>query len=62
MAEDSDLEKTEQASPKRLEKAREEGDVPRSKELATVTVLLAAGLGMLMLGSHLNDADRRAHV
>jgi flagellar biosynthesis protein FlhB len=56
MAEDSDLEKTEQASPKRLEKAREEGDVPRSKELATVTVLLAAGLGMLMLGSHLNDA------
>ncbi len=56
MAEDSDLEKTEQASPKRLEKAREEGDVPRSKELATVTVLLAAGLGMLMLGGHLNDA------
>ena len=56
MAEDSDLERTEQASPKRLEKAREEGDVPRSRELATVTVLLAAGLGMLMLGNHLNEA------
>ncbi|MFM9835469.1 MAG: flagellar biosynthesis protein FlhB [Methylophilaceae bacterium] len=56
MAEDSDLEKTEQASPKRLEKAREEGDVPRSKELATVTTLLAAGLGFLMLENHLGDA------
>lgn len=56
MAEDSDLEKTEEASPKRLEKAREEGDVPRSRELATCTVLLAAGLGLWMLGGHLNDA------
>ncbi len=56
MAEDSDLEKTEQASPKRLEKAREEGDVPRSRELATVTVLLATGLSMLMMSSHLGDA------
>lgn len=56
MAEDSDLEKTEQASPKRLEKAREEGDVPRSRELATVTVLLASGLGLLMLGRNLSDA------
>ena len=56
MAEDSDLEKTEQASPKRLEKAREEGDVPRSRELATCTVLFTAGLGMLMMGDHLNQA------
>ena len=56
MAEDSDLEKTEQASPKRLEKAREEGDVPRSRELATVSVLLAAGLGMFALQNHLGDA------
>lgn len=56
MAEESDLEKTEDASPKRLEKAREEGDVPRSRELATVTVLLAAGLAMLMMGGQLVDA------
>jgi flagellar biosynthetic protein FlhB len=56
MSEDSDLEKTEQASPKRLEKAREAGDVPRSKELATVTTLLAAGLGFLMLQNNLGDA------
>ena len=56
MADDSDLEKTEQASPKRLENAREEGDVPRSRELATCTVLFAAGLSLLMMGNHLNQA------
>ena len=56
MAEDSDLEKTEQATPKRIETAREEGDVPRSRELATVTVLFAAGLSFWMLGGHLNSA------
>ncbi len=56
MAEESDLEKTEDASPKRREKAREEGDVPRSRELATVTVLLAAGFAMLMMGGQLADA------
>lgn len=56
MAEESDLEKTEQASPKRLETAREEGDVPRSRELATVSVLFAAGLSFWMMGNHLNSA------
>lgn len=56
MAEDSDLEKTEQASSKRLENAREEGDVPRSRELATVTVLFTAGIVLLMMGGHLNQA------
>ena len=56
MAEDSDLEKTEQASPKRLEKAREEGDVPRSRELATCAVLFTAGLTLMMMGDHLNRA------
>ncbi|WP_420477237.1 flagellar biosynthesis protein FlhB [Noviherbaspirillum sp. ST9] len=53
MAEDSDLEKTEPASPRRLEQAREEGDVPRSRELATCTVLLAAGLGLWFSGEQL---------
>lgn len=53
MAEDSDLEKTEQASPQRIEKAREDGDVPRSRELATFTGLLAAGMGLWMTGGSL---------
>jgi flagellar biosynthesis protein FlhB len=53
MAEDSDLEKTEPASPRRLEQAREEGDIPRSRELATCTVLAAAGAGLWFAGDSL---------
>lgn len=53
MAEESDLEKTEPASPRRLEQAREEGDVPRSRELATCTILLAAGAGLWVFGNGL---------
>ncbi len=41
MAEESDLERTEPASPRRIQKAREEGNVPQSKELGTLLVLLA---------------------
>ncbi|MBB3117777.1 flagellar biosynthesis protein FlhB [Pseudoduganella violacea] len=53
MAEDSEAEKTEPASQRRLEQAREEGDVPRSREVATFTVLMAAGAGLWMTGSGL---------
>jgi flagellar biosynthetic protein FlhB len=53
MAEGSDQEKTEPASPRRLEQAREEGDIPRSREIATCTVLLAAGVGMMFTGEGL---------
>lgn len=41
MAEESDLEKTEQPSARRLEQAREEGQVPHSRELGTFLVLFA---------------------
>ncbi|WP_293775545.1 flagellar biosynthesis protein FlhB [uncultured Oxalicibacterium sp.] len=50
MAEESDLEKTEPASPRKLEKAREEGDVPRSRELATCTLLLGAAAALWFTG------------
>ena len=50
MADDSDVEKTEPASDRRLEKAREEGQTPRSRELVTFMMLLA-GVGTLWLGS-----------
>ncbi len=53
MAEDSDLERTEPASSRRMEQAREEGDVPRSRELATCTVLMAAGGGLWFSGEGL---------
>ena len=62
MAEESDLEKNEPASPRRLEKAREEGQVARSRELVTF-VMLVTGLGGLwamgeMMGGHFGDALR----
>lgn len=53
MAEDSDLEKTESPTGRRLEKAREEGQVARSRELSTFTVLMAGGAGLWMMGSML---------
>ena len=53
MAKDSDLERTEPASHQRIDKAREDGDVPRSRELATMTILLAAGAGLYTSGDSL---------
>ena len=53
MSEDSDAEKTEDASPRKLEKAREDGDVPRSRELATFAVLMTAGAGLWITGGSL---------
>lgn len=46
MAEESDLEKTESATPRRLEKAREEGQVARSRELASFALLAAGFFGV----------------
>jgi flagellar biosynthetic protein FlhB len=53
MSEDSDAEKTEPASSKRLEDARKEGDVPRSRELSTFVVLMTAGAGLWFTGASL---------
>ncbi|MBT0959640.1 flagellar biosynthesis protein FlhB [Denitromonas iodatirespirans] len=50
MAEESDLEKTEPASPRRLEQAREEGQVPQSRELSTFLVMMAGVAALWMLG------------
>jgi len=49
VAEESDLEKTEPASQRRLEKAREEGQVPNSRELATFLVTITGVAGMSAL-------------
>ncbi len=50
MAEDSDLERTEPASARKLDQARERGNVPRSRELATLAVLLASAAVIAMFG------------
>ena len=50
MAEDSDLEKTESASARRLEQAREEGQVPQSRELATFISLMVGVAALYVLG------------
>lgn len=51
MAEDSDLEKTEPPSSRRLEKAREEGQVPQSRELMAFMVMMAGAGGLWGLSS-----------
>lgn len=53
MAEAQDQERTEQPTQKRLDEAREKGNVPRSREL-TMTAVMLAGAGALMgFGSQL---------
>lgn len=49
MSEDSDQEKTEAPTPHRLEKAREEGQIPRSRELTSLLMVLA-GLSIIWMG------------
>ncbi|MDO9225657.1 MAG: flagellar biosynthesis protein FlhB [Pseudomonadota bacterium] len=53
MAEDSDLEKTESASARKLEQARERGNVPRSRELASLAVLLMSVGVIAFLGVYM---------
>jgi flagellar biosynthetic protein FlhB len=64
MAEESGFERTEPASERRREQAREEGQVARSRELSTLTLLLAAGGGLWFMGvglaDKLSDMMRRA--
>ena len=55
MAEDSDLERTESASSRRLEQAREEGNVPQSRELMAFMVLAAGAGAFWVLGGWLSQ-------
>ncbi len=51
MAEDSDLEKSEEPTGRRIEQAREQGQVPHSRELGTFLILLVAGAAFWFMGS-----------
>jgi flagellar biosynthetic protein FlhB len=50
MAEAGGQDKTEPASERRLKQARENGDIPRSREVATFVVLMTAGAGLWVMG------------
>ena len=54
MSEDSDLEKTEQPSQRKLDQAREKGQVARSRELSTFAVLMAGGGSLWFMGASLS--------
>lgn len=58
MAEENDnsQEKTEEPTPRRLEKAREDGQTARSRELATMAVLIAGAGGLLVFGSFIGNS------
>jgi len=47
---DSAAERTERATPKRLEEARKKGQVPRSTELSTAAVCIAAAVAIYSMG------------
>lgn len=53
MAEESSGERSEEPTGRRLEQAREKGQIARSKELGTAAVLISAACGFYMLGPSL---------
>ncbi|WED21051.1 flagellar biosynthesis protein FlhB [Vibrio sp. JC009] len=53
MAESDGQERTEDATPRRLQQAREKGQVARSKELASVSVLVVGALSLMAFGETL---------
>lgn len=53
MATETDQEKTEQPTARRLEKAREDGQVPRSRELSMVIIMLAVAVMGVSLGGYM---------
>jgi|TARA_B110000908_G_scaffold55870_1_gene68091 flagellar biosynthetic protein FlhB len=55
MSEDSSQEKTEQPTAKKLEKSREDGQVPRSKELSMAIMMVLGSAFLLMTGGAIVD-------
>ncbi|HRE16849.1 MAG TPA: flagellar type III secretion system protein FlhB, partial [Rhodocyclaceae bacterium] len=55
MAEDSDLERTEKATGRRIQQARQQGQVPHSRELGTFIVLAAAAASIWVMGGWLGQ-------
>lgn len=53
MAEESGQEKTEEPTAKRLEEAREKGQVPRSRELTTVLLMILSAVTLFFVGENI---------
>ena len=49
-------ERTEDATARKREQAREKGQVPRSRELASVAVLVSGAVGLMWFGDGLGTA------
>ena len=56
MAENSDQEKTEEPTSKRLEDARKKGQIARSRELNTFVMLITSATLLLMLGEQMGNS------
>ena len=52
MADDSDLDKSEQPTDSKLKKAKEKGQIPRSRELTSLMILLVGILLFWVMGTH----------
>jgi flagellar biosynthetic protein FlhB len=56
MSEDSDQEKTEEPTQRKLDKAREDGQVPRSRELTTFMMLLCGIVALWSVGGGMRES------
>lgn len=58
MADTRQEDRTEQATPKRLDDARKKGDIPRSRELSMASVLMTGALVLYANGAQLSTSMR----
>ncbi|MFA0122418.1 EscU/YscU/HrcU family type III secretion system export apparatus switch protein, partial [Vibrio sp. 10N.261.48.A2] len=56
MAESDGQERTEDATPKRLQQAKDKGQVARSKELASASVLIVGAIALMWFGESMAKA------
>ena len=66
MSEDDSQEKTEEASGRKIEKAREQGQIPRSRDLTTTVVLLLGAIGLYVfsgfMGKRIIDLTQKNFI
>jgi len=62
MAEDTGQERTEEATPRRKQQAREKGQVPTSRELNTMIMMLASAGAIALLGPGIVDGIKELTV